>query len=227
MRVLCVAAHPDDEVIGVGGTLAKHAAEGDEVFVLLLGDGEMARYETLTLEAEAGRARRRDDARRVGELLGFESVRILDFWGNQLDKEPFIDVVRAVEDEIQQIRPTVVYTHHFGDLNMDHQLTARAVKTATRPFADSTVDRVLSFETLSSTEWAMPTAETAFQPTVAVDIEPYLEQKEEALTIYEDEMRDRPHPRTIDSIVQNGLLWGDKFGLHAAEPFVLLLDRRR
>lgn len=227
MRVLCVAAHPDDEVIGVGGTLAKHADDGDEVFVLLLGDGEMARYETVTPEAEAGMRLRREAARDVGDALGVESVRILEFWGNQLDKEPFIDVVRAVEDEIRRVEPTVVYTHHFGDLNMDHQLTARAVKTATRPFADSSVDRVYSFETLSSTEWAMPTAETAFQPTVAIEIDEQLDRKREALSIYDDEMRERPHPRNPDSIVQNARLWGDKFGLRAAEPFVLLLERQR
>ncbi|MCH7659788.1 MAG: PIG-L family deacetylase, partial [Euryarchaeota archaeon] len=170
MRVLCVAAHPDDEVLGVGGTLAKHAMDGDDVSVLLLGDGEMARHESETPAARERKKERREEAQAAGDVLGVGSVTILDYRGNQLDDYPLINVVRDIETVIEEIEPTVIYTHHYGDLNVDHQLVARAVKTAARPQGGSPVDRVLSFETPSATEWAMPTTDTAFQPTVFVDI---------------------------------------------------------
>lgn len=226
MRVLCVGAHPDDEVIGAGGTLAKHVAEGDDVFVLLLSDGEMARYETETDDAMERREDRRERARAASEVLGIESIEVLDYWGNQLDDVALIDVVRDVETAIDEFRPDVIYTHNYGDLNVDHQLIARAVRTASRPLVDSPVDRILSFEVLSSTEWAMPTADTAFQPTVFVDIEGFLETKMEALSAYDDEIREPPHPRSVRSIRNNGVLWGEKVGMAAAEPFQLLLERQ-
>jgi LmbE family N-acetylglucosaminyl deacetylase len=227
MNVLCVAAHPDDEVLGVGGTLAKHAAAGDPVEILLLGDGEMARHETETPEARERKQERRDEARTAGGVLGVESMRILDYRGNQLDDYPLINVVRDIEDVIAETEPEVIYTHHYGDLNIDHQIVARAVKTAARPQVDSPVDRILAFETLSATEWAMPTADTAFQPTVFVDIEEQLDQKMEAIDVYASEMRERPHSRSIEAIENNALVWGDKYGLLAAEPFELLFERRR
>lgn len=226
MRALCVAAHPDDEVLGVGGTLAKHAADGDATEVLLLGDGEMARHETETEEASRRRKRRREDARAAANALGIDGVSILHYWGNQLDDVALIDVVRDVEAAVSEFRPDVIYTHHYGDLNVDHQLVARAVKTAARPTADSPTDRILSFETLSATEWAVPTADTAFQPTVFVDIGDHLERKMDAIAVYDDEMRKRPHPRSPENVRNNACVWGEKFGLPAAEPFELLLDRR-
>lgn len=226
MNVLCVAAHPDDEVLGVGGTLAKHAAEGDDVDVLLLSDGEMARHETETPAARERREERREKARSAGDVLGVGDVSVLDYWGNQLDDVALIDVVRDVESKVDSFEPRVIYTHHYGDLNVDHQLVARAVRTAARPTTDSPVDRILSFETLSATEWAMPTSDTAFQPTVFVDVGDHLERKMDAIGVYEVEMRDRPHPRSFESIRSNARVWGEKFGLPAAEPFELLLERR-
>ncbi|WP_114575496.1 PIG-L deacetylase family protein [Saliphagus sp. LR7] len=227
MTVLCVGAHPDDEVLGVGGTLARHAADGETVSVLLLGDGEMARHETETEAARERREERRREARAAGEVLGVESVRILDYWGNQLDDVALIDVVRDVERAIADVEPTTIYTHYSGDLNVDHQLVARAVRTAARPVADTTVDRILSFETPSSTELAIPTENNPFQPSTFVDITETMEAKMEAIDVYGSEMRDRPHPRSPDSLRANARLWGDRSGFRAAEPFEVVLDRRR
>ncbi len=227
MRVLCVAAHPDDELIGVGGTLCKHVESGDTVDILLLSDGAMARYETETPAATERRTERRARAKEVGDRLGFGEVTVLEYWGNQLDDEALLDVVRDVEAKLNAFEPHVVYTHHYGDLNIDHQIVARAVRTAARPLAESTVDRLLAFESLSSTAWAMPTADTGFQPTVFVDIDPFLERKLEAIEIYKDELVEAPHPRNRDCIRANNQLWGQKAGLFAAEPFELVLERRR
>lgn len=227
MNVLCVAAHPDDEVLGAGGTLAKHVAEGDEVEVLLLSDGAMARFETETEAAAERRAERRAEAAAAGDILGVSDVTVLDYWGNQLDDVPLIDIVRDVESKIDAFRPNVIYTHHHGDLNVDHELVARAVRTAARPTAGSPVDRILSFETLSATEWGMPSPDNAFQPTTFVDVDEYLDRKIEAIDAYESEMRDRPHPRNAQAVRKNATLWGDKAGLYAAEPFELVVERRR
>lgn len=227
MNVLCVAAHPDDEVLGVGGTLAKHAERGDEVDILLLSDGEMARHEEVTSEARKRRDERRANAREAANVLGAQSVEVLDYWGNQLDDVALIDVIRDVQAKIDDVRPETVYTHHYGDLNIDHELVARAVRTAARPLADSTVDRVLSFETLSATEWAMPRQETAFRPTVFEDVGDHLDRKMAAVDVYQKEMRDRPHPRSVENIRRNARTWGDTAGFQAAEPFELLLERRR
>ncbi|QLG47413.1 PIG-L deacetylase family protein [Natrinema halophilum] len=226
MKVLCVAAHPDDEALGAGGTLAKHAAEGDEVEVFLVSDGAMARYEQETETAMERRAERRAEAETAADILGVSNLTVLDYWGNQLDDVALIDIVRDVESKIDSFQPNVIYTHHYGDLNIDHELVARAVRTAARPTTDSPVDRILSFETLSATEWGMPSADNAFQPTTFVDIDEYLTQKMNAINAYESEMRDRPHPRNPDGIRNNAKVWGDKSGLLAAEPFELLLERR-
>lgn len=227
MKVLCVAAHPDDEVLGAGGTLAKHADSGDDVEVLLLSDGAMARFETETEAAKERRAERRAEAQAAADVLGVSDVTVLDYWGNQLDDVPLIDVIRDIEAKIETFQPEVVYTHHSGDLNIDHQLIARAVRTATRPTVDSPVDRVLAFETLSVSEWGLPSPDNAFQPTTFVDVDDYLGRKLDAIDAYESEMRDRPHPRNAAAVRKNAELWGDKSGLLAAEPFELILDRRR
>lgn len=226
MKVLCVAAHPDDEVLGVGGTLARHADKGDTVEALLLSDGEMARHEEVTAAAEERREERRANAQEAADVLGIRSVEILDYWGNQLDDVALIDIIRDVSAKIDEVEPEVVYTHHCGDLNIDHQLVAKAVRTAARPFDDSPVDRILSFETLSATEWAMPRQETAFQPTVFVNITDYIDSKMAAVDIYRKEMRERPHPRSVENIRRNARTWGDKSGFSVAEPFELLLERQ-
>lgn len=225
MSVLCVAAHPDDEVLGVGGTIARHAADGDAVHVCILSDGVTSRYDDEDAAADEI-TRRRDRARTACETLG-ASVSFHSFPDNCFDTVPLLDVVQTIEGEIAERNPSVVYTHHPGDLNVDHERTARATVTATRPLADSDVERVLAFETLSATEWAVPTVDNAFQPTSFVDIDEHLETKLDALSAYEDELREPPHPRTVETVRRNAEVWGAKAGLGAAEPFEVLREVRR
>lgn len=224
--VLCVAAHPDDEVLGVGGTLAAHANEGADVHVCLLSDGVTSRYEEVTDEVETEVERRTDRARAACDELGVADLSIYTYPDNQFDTVPLLQLVQTVEAEIDRLEPSVVYTHHHGDLNVDHELTSRATLTATRPLADSPVEQVLAFETLSSTEWAMPEPSTAFQPTTFVDVSETMEEKLAALEVYEDELRTHPHPRTLKNVRNNGDLWGAKSGLPVAEPFALLREVR-
>ena len=225
MSVLCIGAHPDDEVLGVGGTLARHAANGTDVRVCLLSDGVTSRYD----EEDSAREeiqQRRDRARQACETLG-ATVSLHGFPDNSFDTVPLLDIVQTIEAEIEEREPTVVYTHHYGDLNMDHELACRATVTATRPLADSGVERVLAFETLSATEWSVPEPSNAFQPTAFVDVSDHLDTKLEALSVYERELREPPHPRTPETVRQNAEVWGTKAGLDAAEPFELLREVRR
>lgn len=224
--VLAVVAHPDDEILGVGGTLARHA-ETDEVHVCMLSDGVTARYEEQTQEAENEIKRRREQARSACDHLGVKSVHMQEFRDQHFDAVPLLELVQTIESKIKQINPSVVYTHHYGDLNVDHELTSRAVQTATRPLQESSVERVLAFETLSATEWSLPEPSNAFSPTVFINVSDHMEAKLDAMTEYESELGESPHPRTTETIRQNANVWGAKAGIEAAEPFELLREVQR
>lgn len=224
MKVLCMVAHPDDEIIGVGGTLARHVARGDEVRICVLAEAERARHDEFTPEVERLVENRRDGTRRACEHLGVDSVEFYTFPDNQFDAVPLLDIVKIVEYEIAEFEPEVIYTHHFGDLNVSHELTCRAVVTAARPLPGSSVKRILAFETLSNSEWAVPTEDHMFNPTVFVDISDHLEAKLAALAEHETELEPHPHPRNLENVRRNALVWGSKSGLEAAEAFVLLRE---
>lgn len=225
MSVLCIVAHPDDEVLGVGGTLARHAADGDDVHICILSDGVTSRYDE-TDAADAEIKQRRQRAKQAAKTLG-ATVSLYGFPDNSFDTVPLLDIVQAIESEVADYSPDVVYTHHHGDLNVDHELACRATITATRPLADSGVDRVLAFETLSASEWSVPSPDNAFQPTSFVDMSDHLEAKIEALSVYKKELREPPHPRTVGTVRQNAEVWGAKVGVPAAEPFEVLREIRR
>lgn len=224
MSVLCIVAHPDDEVLGVGGTLARHAADGEDVHICILSDGVTSRYDD-TSAADAEIERRRQRAEQAADILG-ATVSLHGFPDNSFDTVPLLDIVQTVEAEIDDHAPETVYTHHYGDLNIDHELTCRAVTTATRPLEDCSVERVLAFETLSATEWSAPSPDNSFQPQHFVTISDQLETKLDALQIYEDELREPPHPRNVKTVHRNGQVWGAKVGVRAAEPFEVIREIR-
>lgn len=213
-KVLVVAAHPDDEVLGCGALMAKLAAAGSEVHVLILGEGKTSRGEGQEaieeLHAEIKEAHR---------ILGVTQTHIQNFPDNAFDSVPLIDIVKAVEEVKSQVQPEVIYTHYQGDLNIDHQLTCRAVLTATRPMAGEGVKAIYSFEILSSTEWNFP---LSFSPDTFVDIEDSLQKKVEAMAAYKSELRDYPHPRSLEGIKIQAQHRGLNVGLKAAEAFKLI-----
>jgi LmbE family N-acetylglucosaminyl deacetylase len=225
MSILCVVAHPDDEVLGVGGTLARHAVDGEDVHICILSDGVTSRYDD-TETADDEIEQRRQRARQAAKTLG-ATVSLYGFPDNSFDTAPLLNIVQTIESEISDHDPDVVYTHHYGDLNIDHELACRATITATRPLADSGVGRVLAFETLSASEWSVPRQDNAFQPTSFVNISDSLDTKIDALSVYERELREPPHPRTVDTVRKNAEVWGSKTGVQAAEPFEILREIRR
>lgn len=224
VSVLCIAAHPDDEVLGVGGTLARHAADGEDVHICILSDGVTSRYDD-TSAADAEIERRRQRAEQAAGILG-ATVSLHNFPDNSFDTVPLLDIVQTVEAEIEDHAPEIVYTHHYGDLNVDHELACRATVTAARPLEDSSVERVLAFETLSATEWSAPSPDNSFQPQHFVTVDEQIADKLDALAVYSDELREPPHPRSVKTTRQNAEVWGAKVGSHAAEAFELIRERR-
>lgn len=215
-NVLVVAAHPDDEALGCGGTMAKHADAGDEVNVIFLADGVSARDSAKT---EIELANRNSAASDACKMLGVNKAYTLGFPDNRMDTIALLDIVKEVEKVIDEIRPEVIYTHHAGDLNIDHQIAQQAVMTACRPQPDFCVREIYRFEVLSSTEWSAPDATNVFIPNKFVDISDTIEKKLEALKCYQEEMRNFPHSRSLQSIEALAKYRGASVGKHAAEAF--------
>jgi LmbE family N-acetylglucosaminyl deacetylase len=223
MNVLVVAAHPDDEVLGCGGTMARHAASGDDVSALILAEGIMAREAkgdgAWIVEAKE---RLREDARKAAFILGLREVAFLDFPDNRMDTMPLLDIIKSIEEAIRKSLPEIIYTHHPGDLNVDHGIVARSVLTATRPVHDCAVTEVYAFEVLSSTEWAFGPGFEPFRPNYFVDIEKHLGAKIDALRAYGTEVQPYPHPRSVEAVTSLARRRGSQSGLIAAEAFYLL-----
>ena len=216
-RALVVAAHPDDEILGCGGTVARLTSNGARVTTLILATGALSRT-----DADVGDvARLRDDARKAATVLGGMDVRFGDFPDNAMDTVPLLHVTQQIEHIVRDTRPELVLTHASVDLNIDHRVARSAVLTACRPLAGTSVRTILAFETLSSSEWADP-AGTPFNPTVHVDISAHLERKIEALRHYETEMRPSPHPRSYEQVRELAHVRGRNAGLEAAEGFELV-----
>ena len=217
--VLVVAAHPDDEILGAGGALAKHVDLGDEVHAVIVSEGATSRY----TEGEASVLRVASE--QSAAVIGFASLDHLELPDQRLDGSPLIDLTQAIEPILQRLRPSHVYTHSHVDVNTDHGQVARAVWTSCRPYAAPFVERLLAFETPSSTEWAWPTSDNAFLATWFVDIEFTLARKLEAMACYDTELRPYPHPRSIRALTERAAYWGSVAGLVSAEPLTLVRGR--
>ena len=214
-RVAVIVAHPDDEVLGAGGTMARHASLGDDVHPVFLADGVGARG------ADAAAAEKRAEAgRRAAMVVGVHPPRFLGFPDNRLDTVALLDIIQAIERIIAEIAPDTVYTHHAGDLNIDHVICHRAVLTACRPQPNCAVRRLYAMEVASSTEWGTPAQ--AFVPTHFVDIGAHGAAKRRALEAYAEEMREFPHARSFAAIESHDRARGAAIGLAAAEAFMVL-----
>ena len=225
-RILVVASHPDDEVLGCGATAARLAKEGHRLEILILGEGISSRYARRSQVDERELQRLGKNAEQVGKLLGAASVSLEGLPDNRFDELPVLEVIKKVEKHLERIRPSVIFTHHPGDLNVDHRATFRAVLTATRPLPRQAVRELYTFEVLSSTEWAFGQFQPAFKPNTFVDVSKTLETKVRAMRHYEGESRPFPHPRSPGAIRSAARRWGATVGLPAAEAFELVRSVR-
>lgn len=214
--ILVVAAHADDEVLGCGGTIAKHVSQGDKVTIVFMTDGVSSR----STQSEKEVVKRESALKNALNMLGVKSFFCHSFPDNKMDSVPLLDVVKVVETAIKKSHAEVVYTHFSGDLNIDHQITHRAVMTACRPQSWSLVKEIYSFEVLSATEWNSP-SESLFVPTKIINITDFWEKKLSALICYEEEMRDFPHSRSYQCVEALAILRGATHGYDKAEAFYI------
>lgn len=219
MKILVVAAHPDDEVLGCGGTIAKLAKKND-VYVVILGEGVTSRN-IAEKEKKDDLDSLRLDAFEANKKLGVKKVFLESLPDNRFDTVPLLNVTKVVERYIDEVSPKVIYTHHSGDLNVDHEITSRAVFTASRPVGNCTVKEILLFEVLSSTEWSKHDASSIFIPNIYVDISKTITLKREAMVCYKRELRMYPHPRSLGGIDILAQKRGLEVGLKSAEAFYL------
>ncbi|MBI4442275.1 MAG: PIG-L family deacetylase [Acidobacteria bacterium] len=222
VKILVIAAHPDDEVLGCGGTMARLAGDGSDIHIAILAEGVTSRYNQRELADRTLIDKLQRQARKAAQLIGAKEVILKDLPDNRLDTVPLLDVVKIVEDLVADIGPEAIYTHHGGDLNIDHALIHRAVLTATRPVRGQAVREIYAFEVASSTEWAFQRFAPPFLPNVFVDISATLSTKIEAMSCYESETRDFPHPRSPEAINAAARRWGSVVGCAAAEAFELI-----
>ena len=196
VTVLVVASHPDDEILGVGGTIARHTGAGDTVHILIVAEGSTSRP-----GADANRETKalRDAAAGAAKALGAQPPRMMGLPDNRLDSLALLDIVQPIENLFSEIVPQIVYTHFAGDLNRDHAVTAEAVEIACRPLPGQTIESLYAFETVSSTEWSLG-AHGTFSPQLFVDVSATMDKNIEALACYETEMRAFPHARSCDAV---------------------------
>lgn len=215
-NILIVAAHADDEALGCGGTIAKHVENGDEVNVVFIADGVSSRSESNTEDLD----RRMAAASRAHDILGINKSEYLGFPDNKLDSIALISIVNPLEILVNDLKPQIIYTHHYGDLNIDHRITHQAVMTCCRPTPENTVSEIYTFEVMSSTEWNTPSI-NPFVPQMYVDIGDYLNIKLSALEAYDEEMRNSPHSRSIEHLQALAIHRGHCCGIKAAEGFMV------
>lgn len=209
-KILVVAAHPDDEVLGCGATIARHSHNGDKVQVVFLADGYESRIDGVDREASAKEA---------SELLGCEPPIFLNLPDNQLDSVALLYIVKEIEEIIGDFLPSIIYTHHYGDLNIDHQVAHRTVMTACRPQPNFCVKEIYSFEIVSATHWQSVSMGGLFSPNYFVDVSDFINNKINALHCYESEMRAYPHARSHEALINLSKFRGSSVGLQNAEAF--------
>lgn len=215
-KVLVVAAHPDDEVLGAAGTILKHIKSGDSVSLLILGDGATSRG------AAAQVKKRTDQAKKAAKVLGVKKLFLETLPDNKFDSVPLLEIIKKVEAVLNRIKPSIVYTHFSDDLNLDHRLTFQAILTACRPQPGFFVKKILAFEVLSSTEWQEKKGKNTFCPTHYNDISGFIDKKIEALEVYADELRPYPHPRSKEGVKILAQYRGLEVGYKYAEAFQLV-----
>ncbi|RJQ30462.1 PIG-L family deacetylase [Candidatus Parcubacteria bacterium] len=221
MNILIIAAHPDDEILGCGGTITRMAQEQQNVFIAIMGEGITSRDENLEEEKNNLKALH-SDCHRVAELIGAKDLFLYNLPDNQFDTVPLLNIIKIIENLTKSIKPEIVYTHHGGDLNIDHIICHRAVLTAVRPITECSVKQLYAFEVPSSTDWAFGQLHPIFNPNVFVDVTKTMDIKLKAMSVYKSEIRDFPHPRSLKAIESGAARWGAMVGSKYAEAFELL-----
>ncbi len=232
MKILVIAAHPDDEVLGMGGTIKKLTKNGNSVKIVILATGISARRSvnfrnTTNYQIDSSKSQEiatqiknlRKEAKKAAKILGTNDVEFHDFPDNEMDLVSNLEVTKTIESILKKFKPSIVYTHSEFDINIDHRIIHNATLTATRPNNSSSIKKVVSFEVPSSTEWNFP---QQFSPNIFVDISKELPSKLKAMAVYSKEIRKFPHPRSKEALESVAKRWGTVSNFNAAEAFMLV-----
>jgi LmbE family N-acetylglucosaminyl deacetylase len=232
LKILVIAAHPDDEVLGMGGTITKYVKNGDSVKIIIMATGIFSRRsfnntnasvyevdESVLGEMSKQVQNLQKDAIKASKIMGVKDVEFLNFPDNEMDKKSNLEITKKIESIISKFKPDIVFTHSQHDVNIDHRIIYDATITATRPFSKFKVKEVISFEVPSSTEWYFP---SKFSPNMFIDINKELSTKIKALSAYKTEINDFPHPRSLEGIEVIAKHWGTVSGFNASEAFYIV-----
>ena len=222
-RVLVFAAHPDDELLGLGGTVRRIANEGIHVRAVIMAEGLTARTDRRSDIDALQLSQLQADARKAAEIVGYKSIDFCGLPDNRMDSMELLDVIKIVSKYIEMYRPDTVFTHHHGDLNIDHRITCEAVLTACRPVGQYGVKRIYAFETPSSSEWDF-NYQKAFTPNVFFDVTDTLDAKIRGMACYRTESTQYPHPRSPEALRGLAMFRGSNVGFGMAEAFELLRE---
>ncbi|NIT59123.1 MAG: PIG-L family deacetylase [Aliifodinibius sp.] len=216
MQILVIAAHPDDEVLGCGGTAARFVQEGHTVTPIILCENVSVRYDP-NMQGYL-----EECAMNSAKLLGLSQPIFLRMPDQKLDTYSALEMAQILEKAIREFQPQIVFTHHGGDINKDHQIIFEATLVAARPTPTNGVRTVYTYETVSSTEWATPDYYARFNPNTFFDVSATIEPKLEAFKQYTSELREYPHPRSLEGLELRAKDWGARVGMRAAEAFQLI-----
>ena len=222
-KILVVASHPDDELLGLGGTIRRLANEGKEIHAVIMAEGITSRSEKRDDADKNELAELKKDAEKAAKIVGYSSIEFCGMPDNRMDEVDLLDIVKTVSKFVEKYKPDTIFTHHHGDLNIDHRRTCEAVLTACRPVGDYPVKRIYAFETPSSTEWNYTYSEP-FVPNVYFDVTDTLESKVEGMACYRSESTEYPHPRSAEALRSLGKYRGSNIGVPMAEAFMLLRE---
>ncbi|MCT4621495.1 MAG: PIG-L family deacetylase [Marinisporobacter sp.] len=225
-KILVIAAHPDDEILGLGATVKKLINEGNKAYALILSCGVTSRSNIPEYEIKKEIEKLKKQSIAASKIIGFKEIFFCDFPDNRFDRVPLLEIIKIIEKYINKIKPSIVFTHHYSDVNIDHKKTFQAVITATRPFGEYSVKEIYCFETYSSTEWNFPYT-YYFKPNVFIDIEKTFRYKVEAMKCYTSEIREYPHPRSIENLKIGAKRWGATVGCNLVEAFELIRKVKR
>ena len=226
-KILVIAAHPDDELLGLGGTIRKFVNNGDIVDCIILGEGMTSRKDIREDTEENEISSLHEDAQKAGKIIGFRKIYFENIPDNRFDSVDLLDIIKVIERHVEELKPDVIYTHHHGDRNIDHKITYEAVLTACRPVGDYSVQEIYTFETPSSTEWDFTYGDNSFAPNVFEDITETIQEKVDAMACYKTELRDYPHPRSLEALKIIAARWGTVIGTEYAEAFQLVRSIRQ
>lgn len=218
-KILVVASHPDDEILGCGGTIAKLSKSGNIVKTIILAKGISSRFNSDKSKIIKLQNRLNKNSKAANKVIGVKNLKFFDLPDNQFDNNSLLSLTKVIEKEIQNFKPNIIFTHFINDLNIDHQYTSRAVLTAARPQTKNSVDEILFFEINSSTDYQINSNGLQFMPNYFVDISKTVKLKKKALQIYKSEMKKYPHSRSVKAVLNKNISIGNSIGLGPCEAF--------